>query len=275
MGVKMRTASISSILGIGLAIAISGIGHAADLSIKAPPLAAAPISWTGFYVGGNVGANTESSSGISNFIDTRGTVAENPQNNQFNTTQAIGGGQIGYNWQFDPRWVIGVEGDWSFTHDNYGFCRQTDTVSAACSDNNFGFELISSTTDWLATARGRAGFTWSNLLFYGTGGFAWGRVETSLTQNCLVGGCGAAPTPLFASSTSTAIKSGWAVGLGTEMQWDAHWSARLEWLHIDLGSIGNSLSSAGTPFSTQTTTWSRSERYDLLRAGINYRFWSG
>lgn len=273
----MRKALISSMLGAGLSLAASGIGHAADLAIKAPqplPAAILPIIWSGFYVGGNFGANTKSASGTSNFIDTRDNL-ENPQTNKFHTTQAIGGGQIGYNWQFDQRWVVGVEGDWSFTRDKYSFCRQTDFLAAVCFDNNRGFQTISSTTDWLATARGKVGFTWSNFLFYGTGGLAWGRVETSLTQSCLVGGCGAAPIPLYVSSTSAATKSGWVAGLGTEMQLDAHWSARLEWLHIELGSNDNALSSNGTAFSTQTTTWSRSERYDIIRVGVDYRFWSG
>ena len=70
--------------------------------------------------------------------------------------------------------------------------------SIACSDNGFGFETISSKTDWLATVRGRLGVTWGNWLFYGTGGAAWGRVDTTLTLSCLVGGCGGSATTLFA-----------------------------------------------------------------------------
>jgi putative ABC transport system substrate-binding protein len=61
-----------------------------------------------------------------------------------------------------PRWVVGIEGDFDFTNTGYSFCRQTDTESAACFDDRRGFETIGSTTDWVATARGRVGMTWSN-----------------------------------------------------------------------------------------------------------------
>jgi outer membrane immunogenic protein len=153
------------------AIALIGTpAFAADMAVKmpvkAPPPAPAPVvSWTGFYVGGNIGGVVE----------------------HF---------QAGYNWQFNPQWLVGVEGDWDWTNTGYSFCRQTNQLSAPCFNNGFGFESISSKTDWLATVRGRLGFVWGNWLFYGTGGAAWGRVNTTATLNCL-GALAAVAIPLL------------------------------------------------------------------------------
>jgi outer membrane immunogenic protein len=257
---------------------------AADMPVKAPPPApvvAPTYSWTGFYIGGNAGGVIEHASGTSDFLDptatgTAGHSLTNPQNNSFSNTRFIGGLQAGYNWQFDPRWVVGVEADWDWTNTGYNTCRATNAFNALfgfppCSDHGDGFENFSSTTNWIATARARLGVTVANFLLYGTGGAAVGRVSTTLGQNCLVAGCGLSTTPLAVSATSSTDKTGWAAGLGAEYAIGANWSAKAEWLHIDLGTINSSLTTAGST-GPQTTVWSRTERYDQFRVGLNYRF---
>ena len=182
----MQRALISLLVGTAFGAVGAGAALAADMAVKSPPPPiVSPASWNGLYIGGNLGAASEHAAGTSDFLDTVGAgtpFAANPQSNTFNPTNFIGGGQVGYNWQFDPRWVVGVEGDWDFTNTDYDFCRQTNTLSAACSENGFGFETISGKTQWLATARARLGITTGNFLFYGTGGAAWGRVDTNLTR---------------------------------------------------------------------------------------------
>jgi outer membrane immunogenic protein len=238
-----------------------------------------PFSWRGFYVGGHLGAVTEHASGTSDFLDTLDG-STNPQSNSLSNTHVLAGGQLGYNWQIDPRWVVGIEGDWDWTRTGYSACRQTDVDSLACSDNGHGFETIGGKTEWLATARARVGVTLANFLLYGTGGAAWGRVETDLAQTC-PSGCGLSNTGVFAASTADHIKAGWVAGLGAEAAIDRNWSVRAEWLHIDLGTITDTLSTAGTlnnddgggtQSGTQTTAWSRREKFDELRIGVNYRF---
>jgi outer membrane immunogenic protein len=80
---------------------------------------------------------------------------------------------------------------------------------------------------------------------------------------------------LLASSTTSTTKSGWVAGLGSAVALQGNWSARLEWLHIDLGSVSNSFTTSGLTGgaipSTQTTVWSRAERYDVIRLGLDYR----
>jgi len=139
--------------------------------------------------------------------------------------------------------------------------------------NADGFEAISSKTDWLATLRGRLGVTWGNWLFYGTGGAAWGRINTTLGLNCLGDGCGSTSTAALAtSSSSSTTASGWVAGLGAEWMLATNWSVRAEWLHVDLGSINDSLPTVGTGGTIQTAVWSRTERFDEFRAGFNYLF---
>jgi opacity protein-like surface antigen len=249
--------------------------------VKAPAL---PIySWTGFYIGGNAGAVASIPSGTSNFLDSAAVPSgfplfgSNPEQYSSANSSFLGGFQAGYNWQVDQRWVVGVEADWDWTHTRYNFCRQTAISSSACVDNGNGFESIGSRTDWLGTARARAGVTLDGILLYGTGGAAWGRVVTNLSQSCLVA-CGPiAFLPQAASSTSATDKMGWVAGVGAEYALSTNWSAKAEWLYIDLGTINNSLATAGVgiPLFPQTTTWSRSERYDELRIGVNYKFSHG
>lgn len=258
-----------------VAALISTSAWAADMAVKAPPppAAASVPSWTGFYVGGNIGAALEHASSTSDFLDPAAPPGQrsNPQSNSFSNTRFLGGVQAGYNWQFAPKWLIGVEGDWDWTDTANNFCRQTSVLAAACSDNMFGFETISSKTDWLATARGRLGVIWGNWLFYGTGGAAWGRVNSTLTLSCLVAGCGSSTTKLLASSTVGTTRTGWVAGLGAEWMLARNWSVTAEWLRVDLGSINGSLPTTGTT-GIQTAVWSRTETFDEFRAGLNYLF---
>ncbi len=264
----------------GAALLFAGPAVAADIPVKAPVKAPPPplvpvYSWTGFYIGGNIGGVTEHASGTSDFLDSLvgPPFNANPQLNSFTNTRVIGGAQGGYNWQFAPWGVLGFEADWDFTDTGYTFCRQTNVLSAACFDNGFGFETITSKAQWFITTRARLGFLatpW--LLFYGTGGAAWGDIETTLTQSCLVAGCGFSTAISLLSSVTDNIKSGWVAGAGVEAIIAPNWTLRGEWLHIDLGTVSNSLSTVGTAGSIQTTVWSRSEKFDEFRAALNYKF---
>jgi outer membrane immunogenic protein len=237
--------------------------------------------WTGFYLGGNVGAVLLHAYGNTDFLDPSAPAPfqSNPQANSFSKTHFIAGVQAGYNWQLNSRWIAGIEADWDGLTGGYGFCRQTDSLSAACTDNGLGFENIDSSTKWLATLRGRLGMAVNNFLLYATGGAAWGRVDTTLVQSCLAANCGNSPFPRYSQFTSSVDKIGWVAGLGAEYALNASWSARAEWLYVDLGTINSALlvnaqTNVGGPpiFSPQTTTWSRREQYNQFRIGINYRF---
>jgi outer membrane immunogenic protein len=259
-----------------VALTAVGAAGAADLPVKAPPIApvVAPTNnWTGFYVGGNAGLATGSTTGTSDFIDTSviPPLASNPQAGGPSNSGFIGGAQFGYNWQVDPHIVLGAEGDWDWLRTKYTICRQTDLLSTACTDDGFGFASYGSQANWFATARARAGWTIDRFMFYGTGGAAWGSIQTTDSLSCLVAGCGLSALKLAASSTVTQTKTGWAAGFGAEGMLDAHWSVKFEWLHIDLGNLSNTFTTVGS-VGTQSVVWSRDERFETFRAGVNYRF---
>ena len=250
-------------------LAVSAVAaSAADLHTKAPTRVTEVFNWTGFYVGGNVGGAWENESGTSNFFSSSAPAAQTntPQSNSLRNRAVIGGVHAGYNWQ-TTRWVFAVEADWDWTHTKNGFCRQTDNLSAACSDNGRGFLILNGKAEWLDSARGRLGYTWDRFMIYGTGGAAWAKFGSSINTNCLVAGCGSNTVSQITTATFSDTKSGWVAGGGVEAMLDTDWFARAEYLHYDLGSVTNTL--AG---DQQSTTWSRAFRYETVRVGLSYKF---
>lgn len=274
----MSSRIIVPVLAAGFSIGLMATAWAADIAPAYAPMVS-PFSWTGLYIGGNAGLALQNASGTSNFIDTADG-SSNPQSDQGTSSGFIGGAQVGYNWQVAPNWVLGLEGDWDAVRTKYSFCRQTDITSAACQDTGDGFESIASQTNWLATARGRVGVTLDRVMFYGTGGAAWGNIKTTESLNCSSLGCGAVSlVPVAASATFTQTRVGWVGGLGVEGMLDPNWSIKAEWLHVDLGNMSNTLSTIGDsggvpPPTVQSAVWSRDETFDIFRVGVNYKLYT-
>ena len=143
-------------LGLAAVASLSNAVAAADLSVKAPPMVAAPFTWTGFYGGVHGGFGWSTSQGL----DAKG---------------AFGGGQIGYNYQFGT-FVIGLEGD-------VAGANISQTVNGI---TVFGVPFTSAfTNDTLASVRGRAGVAYNTMLFYGTAGGGWAHNKISANINGL------------------------------------------------------------------------------------------
>src|SRR5260370_24589083 len=110
-------------------------------------------------------------------------------------------------------------------------------------------------------------------MIYGMGGAAWGKINTSINANCLVAGCGVNSITLNTTTTFSNTKVGWVAGAGIEAMLAANWMVRAEYLHYDLGNVTNTLNLVGTITSgPESATWSRSFRYDTVRAGLSYKF---
>jgi outer membrane immunogenic protein len=194
-------------------------------------------NWSGFYIGGNFGAGWESSN-LNEFdpVFGGGTSISHSQSG------AVGGGQIGYNWQLAPSWLIGVE--WLFDGADIR-TRDIDPTLTLLSDSK---------TDWLTTVTGRLGYTINNWLFYGKGGGGW--VHESYTFTELgVGGVSTSDTT-----------GGWVAGAGIEYGITPNWTIRLDYTHIGLDDRN-----AQGPFSAFDTV-SISRHLDLLTAGVNFKF---
>jgi outer membrane immunogenic protein len=177
----------------------------------------------------------------------------------------LGGGQIGYNWQWGPNWVLGLEADFD------GIASPSSTVISAFPGNLAIAPLqtgYARALDSLGTVRGRAGYLMSPAwLVYATGGLAYG--ETKL-QTAFA--CAACAPPISTVNLTDNWQVGWTVGAGVEWKFAPQWSVKAEYLYVDLGSIHNTIAYNYGPFnSTLTSTYN--ERDNIVRAGVNYKFW--
>ena len=261
-----------SIAAFSIATAAPAI--AADMLLKAPP--PAPVySWTGLYVGGNLGYGWGTSDSAVNFLDPTGFVIAS-QTNSFSLNGVIGGGQVGYNFQ-SQNWVWGVEADIQASGQ-----KGTGIFTCAagvCSTSGLPVtETLTQKLDWFGTARGRLGFTINpNLLVYGTGGLAYGEIDTS----------GIVADPVAFSQNN--LKTGWTAGGGIEDHIGGNWSVKLEYLFMDFGNVSsNGLVRAGilipgvphnciaacpaNPLTTSFTSTGSEITDSVLRLGVNYKF---
>jgi len=187
--------------------------QAADLPYgsRAPYTVNQPLnaySWAGPYLGGNLGYAW-------------GSVDNNPTK----PSGFAGGVQAGYNWQTGP-WVFGVEGD----------------IEATGAEDTFAPWKFSN--PWFGTVRGRAGYALNNILFYGTGGLAFGELRGETFG-------------LSESHTNV----GWTAGVGAEFGLTQNWSAKIEYLYVDLANSNYTI-----------TGMSNGYRFGTVRAGVNYHF---
>ena len=147
----------------------------------------------------------------------------------FNTSGGLVGGTLGYNYQVGQG-VFGIEGDLDWSNIR---------GSATC-----GATTCETRNNWLATVRGRLGYAMDRFMPYVTGGVAFGDIKTSIA------GVGDA----------NESKAGWTIGGGLEAAISGPWTAKIEYLYVDLGNGG---SVAGSDASFKT---------NIVRAGLNYRF---
>src|SRR5262249_54451845 len=145
-----------AVLGV-LAAASVTPAVAADLSrpvYKAPPPVTVPAqvySWTGFYIGGHAGAGWSGDNDQS--VAVPGAIA--PVTLGGNSDAGfVGGGQLGYNWQFAPNWLVGIEGDVSWA----------DISNSGAATVPGATVTMSQDLNWLASVRGRLGYTWDTFL---------------------------------------------------------------------------------------------------------------
>jgi outer membrane immunogenic protein len=195
----MRSNLISSLAGAAFSLAASGFAFAADMAVSPPsPPPATGFSWTGWYVGGNIGYSFGSAKSDFNVPPpsapappSGGPITIPPVASTDAQPQGvIGGGQIGYNWQASPNWVFGLETDLQASGERTNFSQHAafDFINNfTCFLNELCAAEVSGATTtayeakiaWFGTVRGRVGYAWSNFLLYGTGGLAYGRVSVS------------------------------------------------------------------------------------------------
>ena len=275
------------------AMALTGAALAAEPAPAPPPVILPPPPvWTGLYVGINAGGTWSSSTTINT---TTADIFGNPGVNggppagvasaalatgsvPVNHSGFIGGGQVGYNYQFYNSWVAGIEADIqgvAASNSAHLVFSQGAIVSVLLDQN-----LSSSTRgDYLGTVRGRLGFTITpTLLVYGTGGLAYGQTDSSTSITQIIENAPAVPNHYSSFGSISNSRVGWTAGGGGEWLFAPNWSVKVEYLYYNLGSVSYGLTplqnfnTAGTLFTSGAPFSRTTFRGNIVRAGLNYHF---
>jgi iron complex outermembrane receptor protein len=198
------------------------------------------IDWSGIYLGLNAGY----SFGGSDWTDS----VTGSSTGNFGTSGFVFGGTLGANYQVGSL-VFGVEGDGDGADaSGFGTFTAANFCAGGCLTNN----------TWLGTVRGRAGYAFDRFFAYGTAGAAFGDVRANFSNGAV----------------SSATKAGWTAGGGVEVALDRHWSAKAEYLFVDLGNGSCTADCAiananGPPLIPDVAV---KFQESVVRGGVNYRF---
>jgi outer membrane immunogenic protein len=257
------TLATATAFAVAPAATILAADVARPVIYKVQQPAPALYNWTGFYLGVNLGGSW----GRESHELFNGPGGNSEGGFTHDPDGVIGGGQIGYNWQFAPwfGWgtgtVLGIEADIQGSS-------QRSRIDGAFSDPIFGPVTFSGGVedklDWFGTVRGRAGIAFDRVLWYATGGWAFG--EAKLDEGALTSSNAAGVIASTAFSTSNRM-DGWTVGGGIEWAFLGNWTAKFEYLYIDFGSRGN-VAIPGGPFIIASGHFID----NVARAGVNYKF---
>ena len=311
-----------TLFSIAALTVLAGSALAADLpSYKAPPPPPPPPPplWTGFYVGLNAGGtwsqsnsvytssfpvagfgDTALNTGSASYLASSMALGASGNVSTGNNGGFIGGGQIGYNWQFYNSFVVGVEADIQGIASSSSNAARANVLSLGGDPffvSGTGPDLLATTIssykqlDYIGTVRGRLGYLVTpTLLVYGTGGLAYGGVSlrTSIFQgNTDCANFGAPPcfTPAaFGGSSFSDTRVGWTAGAGLEWMFWPNWSTKVEYLYYDLGNVTvangvlansfNAVPFGGTSTLLAAAASQSRTRFDghIVRVGVNYHF---
>lgn len=233
----------------------SAAADAADMRLKAPPPAAPlppPFSWSGFYIGGNLG-------GAWFHSDMTDTLFFDNFSNGNNNGAFIGGGQVGFNYQVN-NFVIGFEGEFDGVSNNNNNNGNGVIIAGPL---GLGHTFAASLNDtWVATAAARFGVAFDRVLWYAKVGGGWvgfnGFTVTDLTTGASFSGGGNS-------------FSGWLVGGGFEWAFTESWSFKFEYDFLGLGSRSFTVPAGGFILVGDTFT-TGTANLQMAKVGLNYRF---
>lgn len=296
----MRRLIVAAVVASGMMLSPAA---AADLPVKAKPV---PVyDWTGWYGGVNAGYGWQDKSaaytgdsladpvtGVGRgagtvFTDNlaigslqAGPEATNPTYRQsLRASGFTGGGQIGYNWQIERKWVAGFEADLQYAN------IKGDALFKAPDEGGVTLSAASShQLDWYGTLRGRIGYLLNDrLLAFGTGGLAYGGTKAQAAISIIgpmgwnVGAgfvtsiiCPGFTTCLAGSSSQTSV--GWTAGGGLEYAVLPNVTIKADYLHIDLGDQNVKLTVQSPATGNGFVNVKFSNAYDIVRMGMNFRF---
>ncbi len=272
-----RRISVFALATAALSLVTVGAASGADLGrpvYRAPPpvIAPAPVSfWTGFYVGGFVGgAFPNEDVTATDLGSTGGFYAPGTLYNRGSSPWSyglddsfIGGGTIGYNWQFPGSpFLVGIEGE-------VGYMRLTGSAPDPVSP---GLDTVSSARvgDWYAVLSGRLGWLPTpDWLVYAKGGAVWTELHADVVDSCTTGACGLGTVNATGSDTTT----GWALGGGVEWMFAPRWSAKAEYLFLGIDDSIKTCGPGGANAAGSDFCWGHDfNGVHTVKVGVNYHF---
>ena len=242
--------------------------YAAAVAAPARAYAAVPVgggTWTGVYAGVNLGLSIGRGPTVrqSQFVGDTTVGSDTVNQSPFG---AVGGAQFGFNWQAAPNWVAGFEADLQGSGEAATDCIYQCSVPPVAGFNRS--LTIEQRLDWFGTARGRLGWTNGPALIYGTGGLAYGHVTTDVAFADFNFGI-----PASGSAHVETMKVGWTAGFGGEMQIAGNWTAKAEYLYVDLGNVSaGGFTAVFNPNNSEITRFDGAFRDHIVRFGLNYKF---
>jgi outer membrane immunogenic protein len=257
------------LIASAVAFAAGGQALAADLPppMAPPPRAPAvyypppPIyNWSGFYIGGNLGAGWNSGGSVSDTLNSTFTGSGQ-------TTKFIGGGQVGVNYEFGGGVVVGAEAMFDWLPNTTNTWNATNSAIPGVAGTNTASATF--TNRWLTTATGKLGYAWDRVMVYGKGGGAWvGANNPSVTVNNFG----------VTASNSNTNNFGWTAGIGVEWAFAGNWSARAEYDYIGLQNqsvtIPGTAGTGAAAFNGDTIS-TNNRAISMFTAGLNYKFGGG
>jgi iron complex outermembrane recepter protein len=272
-----RVTSHIARVGLNYKFDPTGAAYAASADAKSPMLFKGPMlaawTWAGPYIGGTIGYSAGKSKTDTIFTDPGSSAELFATSASRRLDGAIGGAQAGYNWVTGIL-LAGVEGDLNYSG-------QRGKLNAVCPGEICNPGLIGVIGDpsvlakfedgqkleWFTTLRGRLGVTVTpDAIAYVTGGLAVGEVMTVGTASGFDGDGN--PVNTIVSSHNT--KAGWTVGGGIEGRFAGNWTAKVEYLYLDLGTV--TTIPAPVPNSTTAVAFNSRVTDNVLRVGVNYKF---
>ena len=241
-----------------LAVILAGPATAADLPLKSEAPFVPRFTWTGCYLGGQIGGGFAKK----DITDPVGLVHESflPGSTTGITTAGLSpsgvviGGQVGCDYQFAPSWVIGIEGAAA------GSTMKTSGIVGLPAGNP-DTALVEAKTDFLTSVTGRLGYAFDRVLVYGRGGVAMAADRYDVSGSF-------AGTPF--AFTGLENRFGWTAGAGVEWMLTQHWSVNLEY---DYYGFGTKTIAMYDPINVLLGGVDVRQSIQVVKVGFNFHIW--
>jgi outer membrane immunogenic protein len=287
----MRKMSTTKVLLLASASPVAlfgaGVANAADMAVKARPIIAPPpaYSWTGCYVGGQVGWGWGQQHYNSQRFEDEpsfGDIEDHGDSQRLNSSGGLFGGQLGCNYQFSGNWVVGLQGDIAAADINGKSNNNVDNNGDPINNIDFAGEgnSIAMKTQWLASVTAKLGVAGmgtnglvNGTLYYIKGGVAWDQNQWDLTNSKEP----FSSEGFYGQPITTEHRTGWTAGIGAEtVLWSPNWTGFVEFNYYDFGHGKNINVScvfphcAGDDFNVFSTG---RQDIETVKIGVNYKWY--